>query len=65
MDCAICEIQLLRLQRHFNALAGFRMDAVAIEKFQFFGERREPGFVQAIVVERDVKFALRAENLDR
>ena len=47
---------------HFDALARFGMDAVAVEKFQFFGERREPGFAQAIVFERDVEFTLRAEN---
>ncbi len=52
------------MQRHFDAFAGFGMDAVAVEKFQFFGERREPDFMQTIIFERDVEFALRAENLD-
>ena len=56
---------ILREGGHFDALAGFGMDAVAVEEFQLFGERREPGFAQAIVFERDVEFALRAENLDR
>ena len=40
------------------------MDAVAVEEFEFFGERREPSFAQAIVFEGDVEFALCAENLD-
>ena len=52
------------MHRHFNALAGFGMDAVAIEKFQFLGARREPGFVQAMVIEGEVEFTLRAENFD-
>ena len=32
-----------------RAFAGFGMDAVAVEEFQFFGVRREPDFVQAVV----------------
>jgi len=64
---------ILREDGHFdaviiiniNAFTGFGMDAVAVEEFQFFGERREPSFAQAIVFESDVEFAVRAENLDR
>ena len=56
---------ILREDGHFDALTGFRMDAIAVEEFQFLGERREPGFAQAIVFQRDVKFAVSAENLDR
>ena len=59
---AICRIQSCATDGHFDALACFRMDAVAVEEFQFFGERREPGFMQAIVFEREVEFAVRAEN---
>ncbi len=55
---------ILREDGHFDALAGFGMDAVAVEEFEFFGERRKPGFVQAIVFERDVELAGSAENLD-
>ena len=56
---------ILREGRHFDALTGFGMDAVTVEEFQFFGERREPSFAQAIVFEPDVEFTLCAENLDR
>src|SRR5580658_2197753 len=55
---------LLRDDWYFDALAGFGMDAVAIEKFQFFGERREPSLMQPIIFEGDVEFAARVENLD-
>ena len=56
---------ILREHGHFDALAAFGMDAVAVEEFQLLGERREPGFAQAIVFERGVEFTLCAENLDR
>ncbi len=56
---------ILREDGHFDALTRFGMDAVAVEEFQLFGERRKPGFVQAIVFERDVELAGSAENLDR
>jgi hypothetical protein len=51
---------VLRDDGHFDALAGFGMNSVAVEEFQFFGERREPGFAQAIVFEREVEFAFGA-----
>ena len=35
--------------RSSSDVPGFGMDAVAVEEFQFFGARREPGFVQAVV----------------
>ena len=41
------------------------MDAVMVKEFQFFGQWREPEFVQAMVFKRDMEFAGRAENLDR
>jgi len=55
---------ILRNDGHFDALARFGMDSVTVEEFQFVGKRREPSFIQAIIFERDVKFAVRAENLD-
>ncbi len=55
---------ILRNCGDFDALAGLGMDAVAIEEFQFLGQRWKPDFVQAIVSERNVKFAVGAENLD-
>src|SRR6266849_399692 len=55
---------ILREDGHFDALAGLRMNAVAVEEFQFFVRRREPGFVQAIVFERDVEFAGSSENFN-
>src|SRR6202158_3274487 len=41
------------------------MNAVAVEEFQFFIERREPDLVQAIVFERDVEFASSPKNFYR
>src|SRR5438105_4164540 len=38
------------------------MNAVAVEEFKFFVQRREPDFVEAIVFERDVEFAGGPEN---
>ena len=45
--------------------SAFGMDSVAVEKFQLFGERRHPGFAQAIVLEREVEFAPCAQNFHR
>ena len=56
---------MLREDGYFDALICFGMDAVAVEEFQFFGERRKPGLVQAIVFERDVEFAGSPENFNR
>jgi hypothetical protein len=47
------------------ALAGFGMNGVTVKEFQFLGERRKPGFAEAIVFEGEMKFAVRAENFYR
>src|SRR6267378_2107214 len=56
---------ILREEEHFDPLTGFGMNAVAVEEFQFFVQRREPGLAQAIVFEREVKFAVNPEDLHR
>src|SRR4029077_13771880 len=53
---------ILREDGHFDALAGFGMNAVAVEEFQFFVKRRKPGFTHTIVFERDVEFAGSSKN---
>src|ERR1700692_1143247 len=56
---------ILREDWNLDALRSFRMDSVAVEKLQFFGEWREPSFMQTIVFERDVEFPGGAEYFDR
>src|ERR1700687_2700760 len=41
------------------------MDRVAIEKFEFFGRRRRPGFHKTAILRADAKRSLRTHNLDR
>src|SRR5260221_11191369 len=41
------------------------MNAVAVEEFQIFVQRREPGFGEAIVFECEVELAGGAENFHR
>src|ERR1017187_3984651 len=47
---------------NFDALARFRMDAVAVEEFQFLGDRRQPGLAQAVIFQGDVELAGGAQN---
>ena len=41
----------MREQRNFDAFSRLGMHAVAVEKFQFFGRGRDPGFDEAVALE--------------